>query len=172
MKRVKNTFTETELTEITNIQKSTGVTRKTAIKKMRAAAKVRAKEKEKANRKAVEGPDFKAAAANDKSHGVVLAVTPIKPNQVHGTGQNRTPAGRAPKQGVIALRLTPEQVSKNRSEGLRLFKLAGRPTADQFIKVFGANGAKQTWEQRAKVAQLASADEAATPFQTLLAKVQ
>ncbi|MGA2967157.1 MAG: hypothetical protein ABSD64_13170 [Terriglobales bacterium] len=37
MKRVKNTFTETELTEITNIQKSTGVTRKTAIKKMRAA---------------------------------------------------------------------------------------------------------------------------------------
>jgi hypothetical protein len=37
-----------------------------------------------------------------------------------------------------------------RSEGLRLYKLAGRPTKSQFIRVYGKDGAKWTWEQRAK----------------------
>ena len=37
----------------------------------------------------------------------------------------------------------------NRSEGIRLFKLAGRPTKEQFIQVYGERGPKMTWEQRA-----------------------
>jgi hypothetical protein len=56
-----------------------------------------------------------------------------------------------------------------RSEGLRLYKLAGRPTKAQFIRVFGKDGAKWTWEQRAKHAELASAEAAAKKFQSMLA---
>jgi len=37
----------------------------------------------------------------------------------------------------------------NRSEGIRLFQLAGRPTKDQFTKVYGEGGPKMTWAQRA-----------------------
>jgi hypothetical protein len=40
-------------------------------------------------------------------------------------------------------------VSLNRSEGIRLFKLAGRPTKEQFVLVYGERGPKMTWEQRA-----------------------
>jgi len=36
------------------------------------------------------------------------------------------------------------------AEGTRLFALAGRPTKAQYIKVYGPQGPKMTWEQRAK----------------------
>ncbi len=36
------------------------------------------------------------------------------------------------------------------AEGTRLFALAGRPTKAQFIKVYGTQGPKMTWAQRAK----------------------
>ncbi len=36
------------------------------------------------------------------------------------------------------------------AEGTRLFALAGRPTKAQFIKVYGPQGPKMTWVQRAK----------------------
>jgi hypothetical protein len=38
----------------------------------------------------------------------------------------------------------------NRSEGIRLFTLAGRPSGEDFVKVYGPAGPKMTWEQRAK----------------------
>jgi hypothetical protein len=59
---------------------------------------------------------------------------------------------------------------KARAEGLRLFTLAGRPKKGQFIAVFGQGGDRMTWQQRAAAAGLASAEEAATRFQSLLAK--
>jgi hypothetical protein len=37
----------------------------------------------------------------------------------------------------------------NRSEGIRLSQLAGRPTKEQFIRVYGERGPKMTWEERA-----------------------
>ena len=45
----------------------------------------------------------------------------------------------------------PQQKSAgvNRSEGIRLFKVAGRPTKDQFIAVYGERGPTMTWDQRA-----------------------
>ncbi len=55
-------------------------------------------------------------------------------------------------------------VSQNRSEGLRLFKLAGRPTKEQFIRVYGENGPKMTWDQRE------AAGIPAEKFQVALAK--
>jgi hypothetical protein len=36
------------------------------------------------------------------------------------------------------------------AEGTRRFALAGRPTKAQFVKVYGPQGPKMTWEQRAK----------------------
>jgi hypothetical protein len=36
------------------------------------------------------------------------------------------------------------------AEGTRLFALAGRPSKAQFVKVYGPQGPKMTWEQRAK----------------------
>jgi hypothetical protein len=36
------------------------------------------------------------------------------------------------------------------AEGARLFALAGRPTKAQFVRVYGSQGPKMTWEQRAK----------------------
>jgi len=57
-------------------------------------------------------------------------------------------------------------VSQNRSEGLQLFKLAGRPTKDQFIAVYGPNGPRMTWDQRA------AAGVPAKKFQAALAAKQ
>ncbi len=57
-------------------------------------------------------------------------------------------------------------VSQNRSEGLRLFKLAGRPTTEQFVLVYGERGPKMTWDQRA------AAGVPAKKFQAALAVKQ
>ncbi len=39
---------------------------------------------------------------------------------------------------------------KSRAEGIRLFALAGRPSKEDFVKVYGPAGPKMTWEQRAE----------------------
>jgi hypothetical protein len=66
------------------------------------------------------------------------------------------------KKKVKALKKTKKQAQSKRpavrskaarahiAEGARLFALAGRPTKAQFIKVYGSQGAKMTWKQRAK----------------------
>ena len=36
------------------------------------------------------------------------------------------------------------------AEGTRLFAIAGRPTKQQFIKVYGEKGPRMTWDERAK----------------------
>jgi hypothetical protein len=38
---------------------------------------------------------------------------------------------------------------KARSEGIALFKLAGRPSREDFVKVYGPTGPRLTWPQRA-----------------------
>ena len=66
--------------------------------------------------------------------------------------------------------MTLEERGKARAEGLRLFVLAGKPKKSDFIRVFGKKGPAWTWEQRAKQAGLASAEECAASFQSLLKK--
>ena len=51
----------------------------------------------------------------------------------------------APKQQPM----TESEIGSARSEGIRLFKVAGRPTKEQFILVYGERGPRMTWEQRA-----------------------
>ncbi len=58
---------------------------------------------------------------------------------------------------------TQKSAGVNRSEGIRLFQLAGRPTKEQFIRVYGEQGPKMTWAQRA------AAGVPAEKFQSALA---
>src|ERR1035437_7915564 len=52
----------------------------------------------------------------------------------------------APKQQPM----TKSEIGSARSEGIRLFKLAGRPTKEQFLIVYGERGPRMTWDERAK----------------------
>src|SRR5258708_14323284 len=72
-----------------------------------------------------------------------------------------------PKAAMTPTQPLPKNVvSQNRSEGLRLFKLAGRPTTEQFVFVYGERGPKMTWDQRA------AAGVPAKKFQAALAVKQ
>jgi hypothetical protein len=74
-------------------------------------------------------------------------------------------ARKNPKAATTSTQPLPKSViSQNRSEGLHLFKLAGRPTKEQFIRVYGEKGPKMTWDQRA------AAGVPAEKFQAALAK--
>jgi hypothetical protein len=52
---------------------------------------------------------------------------------------------------------------QSRAEGIRLFALAGRPSKEDFVKVFGPAGPRMTWQQRA------AAGVPAEKFQSALA---
>jgi hypothetical protein len=76
-------------------------------------------------------------------------------------------AQKNPKSATTQTQPMPKSVvSQNRSEGLRLFKLAGRPTTDQFVLVYGERGPKMTWDQRT------AAGVPANKFQAALAAKQ
>jgi hypothetical protein len=55
----------------------------------------------------------------------------------------------------------PTSAGKARAEGMRLFKLAGRPTEEQFVLVYGERGPKMTWQERAKAGVPAAKFQAA-----------
>ena len=64
------------------------------------------------------------------------------------TGATRKAAsGKAAAAKKVSV--SQKSAGANRSEGIRLFKLAGRPTKEQFILVYGERGPKMTWDQRA-----------------------
>jgi len=62
--------------------------------------------------------------------------------------------------------LSARVAGANRAEGIRLFRLAGRPTPEQFVTVYGERGPKMTWDQRA------AAGIPAAKFQAALAAKQ
>ena len=68
-----------------------------------------------------------------------------------------TPKGKSARKRTTRSNAVHPQASrksasagKSRAEGIRLFQLAGRPSQQDFIKVYGPNGPKMTWEQRAE----------------------
>ena len=87
-------------------------------------------------------------------------------NQVHGEKQMAKRKQQARKQRRVAgvTRKSQKAVSRNRAEGIRLFALAGRPTREQFIAVYGERGPRMTWDERAR------AGVSAKQFQAALAK--
>jgi hypothetical protein len=62
----------------------------------------------------------------------------------------------ARKRGGAASTARPQALKKStsagksRAEGIRLFALSGRPSREDFVKVYGRAGPKMTWEQRAE----------------------
>ena len=61
------------------------------------------------------------------------------------TKKNRTATARKPQASNKST-----SAGKSRAEGIRLFALAGRPSKEDFARVYGPDGPKMTWEQRAK----------------------
>ena len=57
-----------------------------------------------------------------------------------------------------------KSAGKNRAEGIRLFTLAGRPSKEDFVKVYGPAGPKMTWKQRAAAGIPAEKFQAALSF--------
>jgi hypothetical protein len=55
----------------------------------------------------------------------------------------------------------PTSAGKARAAGIRLFKLAGRPTEAEFVLVYGELGPKMTWAERAKAGVPAAKFQAA-----------
>jgi hypothetical protein len=65
----------------------------------------------------------------------------------------KTKKGKPAKKAIRNAKQTQVRSKAARAhiaEGTRLFALAGRPTKAQFVKVYGPQGPKMTWEQRAK----------------------
>jgi hypothetical protein len=61
------------------------------------------------------------------------------------TKKNRAATARKPQGSNKST-----SAGKSRAEGIRLFTLAGRPSKEDFVKVYGPAGPKMTWEQRAE----------------------
>ncbi len=87
--------------------------------------------------------------------------------------KNAKPKGKSARTRITTSKAVKPQArkkstsaGKSRSEGIRLFALAGRPSQQDFVKVYGPNGPKMTWEQRAK------AGVPAEKFQAALAAKQ
>jgi hypothetical protein len=59
--------------------------------------------------------------------------------------KNRTATARKPQGSNKST-----SAGKSRAEGIRLFALAGRPSKEDFVKVYGPAGPKMTWDLRAK----------------------
>jgi len=78
--------------------------------------------------------------------------------------KKQTPLKR--KSAVRKNRTSNNAAGKSRAKGVRLFAQAGRPSKQDFIKVYGPNGPKMTWEQRAE------AGVPAEKFQAALAAKQ
>jgi hypothetical protein len=60
-----------------------------------------------------------------------------------------TPARKSRKAKTVVEKAPQTEAGKARSAGVQLFILAGRPTKQQFIAVYGETGPRLTWDQRA-----------------------
>ena len=71
-------------------------------------------------------------------------------------------AQKIPKAATATTQPLPKSVvSQNRAEGIRLYKVAGRPTRGQCILVYGERGPRMTWAERAKAGVSAKQFQAA-----------
>jgi hypothetical protein len=98
------------------------------------------------------------------------AVRKFKQSQAAAKADVKKGAANDKPEATPASTMTSQERGKARAEGLRLYKLAGRPSKKEFIAVFGKQGVAWTWEARAKAIGLDSAGECAATFQSLLKK--
>jgi hypothetical protein len=70
--------------------------------------------------------------------------TAIRKMRAAAKAKPKVKTPKATKTKTPAQSLPKSVVSLNRSEGIRLFKLAGRPTKEQFLIVYGERGPRMT----------------------------
>jgi len=75
--------------------------------------------------------------------------TPRKKSPVNRIPQRSRKTSHRKVSAASKVSAGQKSAGANRSEGIRLFQLVGRPTAEQFIRVYGERGPKMTWEERA-----------------------
>jgi hypothetical protein len=180
--KMKNEFTTAQLAEINALQEKHNLTRKVAIQKfIKSGKKISLTAGEPKNEVVVasEPTDLTAPAP-------VVAAEPVEPNadseiypkpllQVSGPSPvtAEAPKPEAPKQAASKPKPEPKPqtaAGAARAEGIRLFKLAGKPGKQDFIHVYGPMGHKWTWVARAKAVGLSTAEEAAQQFQDMRTK--
>jgi hypothetical protein len=76
------------------------------------------------------------------------------PRNKKDAGPKRKPAGKKVRAAKAVKARAPKKSTKaagaSRAEGIRLFNLAGRPSKEDFVKVYGPAGPTMTWDSRAK----------------------
>lgn len=176
---MKTQFSEAQLAEISALQEKHNITRKSAIRRFVTSGKkisLTAGSKVKSEPVAPEA-DFKSRAANDDSN--LPAASPEHAKVALNQAESLTPEARAAYEKQAGTATTPEApktptpstpAGDARKEGIRLFQLAGKPKKEDFIHVYGTQGAKWTWPARAKAVGLTSGEEAAKQFQAMRAK--
>ena len=163
--------------QITSVMERDGITRKSAIRKLGKMTERQLEENT---------PKFKAApvaapTANPipvtiaaKATPAVTALPDVK-SRAANDDTNKQP--EAPKAPATPKPVVPQTAAgAARGEGIRLFKLSNVATLAKdentttkalFQHVYGPKGHTMTWEQRAKVVGLATAEEAAKQFQKM-----
>jgi len=147
-KQMKSQFTNEQIKET---MKSRGITRKSALKFLnrehvgtKAAPQTRTISNPlPTSLKTAAVVDVKARAANDTSVPTNLAKEVIansKPEVIAGlkAGAKKAAQPKASK----------EQINAARNLGIQQFNLAGRPTKEQFIQVYGPRGKAMSWVER------------------------
>ena len=175
----KTQYTEAELNEINAIQEERSITRKSAIRifekgnrriiltaaKTKAAPVVSAPAANPMPIMVAANADVKALQKKLKPGTPVMVVPP----DVKMRAANDDTAAEPAKVTAPTTPATPAPSAAGdaRKEGIRLFQLAGKPKKEDFLHVYGPQGAKWTWVARAKAVGLNTAEEAAREFQVM-----
>lgn len=98
------------------------------------------------------------SANNPKSAGT----TPV------ATKDNARPKAKAaqPMKSKASVQARQKSAGEKQAQGRRLYRLAGRPTPEQFVMLYGKRGPRMTWQERA------DAGVPASKFQAELAERQ
>ena len=67
------------------------------------------------------------------------------------------------KKSRTAAKARKPKATKARAEGLRLYRLAGKPTREQVVLVYGERGPVMTWEERAEAGVPAKISDSGAP---------
>ena len=160
--------------QINSVMERDGITRKSAIRKL---GKMTERQLDEITPKSKAAPVIAPQAANPLPVTVAAKAAPAVtalPDVKMQAANDDTNKPEAPKAPVTPKPVVPQTAAgAARGEGIRLFKLSNVATLAKdentttkalFQHVYGPKGHTMTWEQRAKVVGLATAEEAARQF--------
>lgn len=161
--------------QITSVMERDGITRKSAIRKL---GKMTERQLDEITPKFKAAPVTATQAANPLPVTVAAkaapAVTALPDVKMQAANDDTNKQPEAPKATATPKPVVPQTAAgAARGEGIRLFKLSNVATLAKdentttkalFQHVYGPKGHTMTWEQRAKVVGLPTAEEAAKQF--------